>query len=144
MFSMNQTRTTRMPAFWGYPCGLMITHAIGSCWIPSQNKVEWHWRCRSRSKVIACDKPSHASDRLYQIWKESIQNCRRYRADTIFKVKAEKDLENIGHGQRSLHATRPLMLMMICAKYGKNASRIVDFFQCESWQIRENCKKMKC
>ena len=32
---------------------------------------------------------SHASDHLYQIWKESIQNCRRYRADTIFKVKAE-------------------------------------------------------
>ena len=38
------------------------------------------------------------------------------------------DLENIGQGQRSLHATHPLMVMMICAKYGKNASRIVDFF----------------
>ena len=43
----------------------------------------------SRSKVITCDTPSHASDHLYQIWKESIQNCRRYRADTIFKVKVE-------------------------------------------------------
>ena len=42
----------------------------------------------------------------------------------IFKVKAE----DIGQGQRSLHATHPLMLMMICANYGKNASRIVDFF----------------
>ena len=42
-----------------------------------------------RSKVITCNTPSHASDHLYQIWKESIQNCRCYRADKIFKVKAE-------------------------------------------------------
>ena len=41
------------------------------------------------SKVITCNTPSHASDHLYQIWKESIQNWRRYRADTIFKVRAE-------------------------------------------------------
>ena len=46
-------------------------------------------RYRSRSKIITCNTPSHASDHLYQIWKESIQNCRRYRVDTIFKVKAE-------------------------------------------------------
>ena len=38
---------------------------------------------------ITCDTPSHASDHLYQIWKESIKNCRCYRADTIFKVKVE-------------------------------------------------------
>ena len=68
------------------PRSLMITHTIESCWIPSQNKVEWPWRYRSRSKVITCDTPSHASN---QIWKESIQNNRHYRADTIFKVKAE-------------------------------------------------------
>ena len=30
------------------------------------------------------------------------------------------------------------MLMMICAKYGKNASRIVEFFQGESRKISEN------
>ena len=47
------------------------------------------WRYRSRSKVITCDTPSHASDHLYQIWKESIRNCRCYRADTIFKAKAK-------------------------------------------------------
>ena len=67
----------------------MITHTIESCWIPSQNKVEWPWRYRSRSKVITCDTPSHAGNHLYQIWKESIENYRRYRAYTIFKVKAE-------------------------------------------------------
>ena len=71
------------------PRRLMITHTIDSCWIQSQNKVEWPCRYRSRSKVITCDTPSHASDHLYQIWKESIQNFMRYRVDTIFKVKAE-------------------------------------------------------
>ena len=71
------------------PRRLMITNTIESCWIPSQNKVEWPWRYRSRSKVITCNTPSHDSNHLYQIWKESIQNYRCYRADTIFKVKAE-------------------------------------------------------
>ena len=71
------------------PRRLMITHTIESCWIPSHNKVELPWRYRSRSKIITCDTPSHANDHLYQIWKESIQNCRRYRADTILKVKGE-------------------------------------------------------
>ena len=51
--------------------------------------AKWPWRYRSRSKVITCHTSPHASDHSYQIWKESIQNCRRYRADTIFKVKAE-------------------------------------------------------
>ena len=45
-----------------------------------------------------------------------------------------KDLENIGQGQRSLHATHPLMLVIICAKYGKNASRIVDLFKVKAGQ----------
>ena len=50
---------------------------------------EWPWRYKSRSKVITFDTPSNASDHLYQIWKESTPDCRRYRADTIFKVKVE-------------------------------------------------------
>ena len=29
-----------------------------------------------------CDTPSHGNGRLWLIWKESIQNCRCYRADT--------------------------------------------------------------
>ena len=142
-------------------------------------KVKLPWRYRSRSKVITCDTPSHDSDHLYQMWKESIQNCRRYRADTIFKVKVvwpwryrsrskvitcetpshasghlhqiwkesiknnrsrtknitertrfsksrSNDLEDIGQGQRSSHATHLLMLVVICFKYGKNPSRTVD------------------
>ena len=43
---------------------------------------EWPGRYRSRSKVIVCDTPSHASNHLCLIWKESIQNCRCYRVDT--------------------------------------------------------------
>ena len=29
-----------MPAFWGYPRRLMITHTIESYWGPNQNKVK--------------------------------------------------------------------------------------------------------
>ena len=121
------------------PRRLMITHTIESCWIPSQNKVEWPWRYRSRSKVITCDTPSHASDHLYQIWKESIQNLDDIER-TRFSRSRPNDLENIGQGQRSLHATHPLMLMMICAKYGKNASTIVDFFS--RWKPK-NLRKLE-
>ena len=102
----------------------MITHTNDSYQIPSQNNM----RHTLLMVVIICGKygnnrfraenvtertrfsesrsndledigqgqrSSHAthllmlSDHLYQIWKESIQNCRRYRADTIFKAKAE-------------------------------------------------------
>ena len=34
------TRTTRTPAFWGYPRRLMITHTIESYWIPSQKMTK--------------------------------------------------------------------------------------------------------
>ena len=59
---------------------------------------------------------------------------------TPFSKSRSNDLEDIGQGQRSLHATHPLMLMMICAKYGKNAGRIVDYFQSERRKISENLK----
>ena len=36
------------------------------------------------------------------------------------------DLEDIGQGQRSSHATHHLMLVIICIKYGKNPSRTID------------------
>ena len=35
------------------------------------------------------------------------------------------NLEDIGQGQRSLRVTHLLMLVIICAKYGKNSSRTV-------------------
>ena len=83
--------------------------------------AEWPWRYRSMSKVIMCDTPSHGSDHLCLIGKESIQNCRSYRADTEYGTDGQianswlNDLEDIGQGQRSLYATHPLMLVIIWA-----------------------------
>ena len=52
---------------------------------------EWPWRYRSRSKVIVHNTTSHGSDQLYLIWKESIQNCTRYRADTACGTEGRTD-----------------------------------------------------
>ena len=45
---------------------------------------------------------------------------------TRFSKSRSKDLEDIGQGQRSSHATHLLMLVIICTKYGKNPSGTVD------------------
>ena len=44
---------------------------------------------------------------------------------TRFSKSRSNDLEDIGQGQRSSHATHLLMLVIICIKYGKNPSRTV-------------------
>ena len=41
-----------------------------------------------------CDTPSHGSDHLWLIWKESIQNCRCYRADTAGGTDGRTDPQN--------------------------------------------------
>ena len=76
------------------PRRLMITHTIGSYWIPSQKNN------RSRTENIT--------------------------ERTRFSKSMSNDLEDIGQGQRSSHATHLLMLVIICTKYGKNPSRTVD------------------
>ena len=45
---------------------------------------------------------------------------------TRFSKSRSNDLEDIGQGQRSSHATHLPMLMIICTKYGKNPSWTVD------------------
>ena len=45
---------------------------------------------------------------------------------TQFSKSRSNDLEDIGQGQRSSHATHLLMLVIICIKHGKNPSRTVD------------------
>ena len=45
---------------------------------------------------------------------------------TRFSKSRSNDLEDIGQGQRSSHATHLLMLVITCTKYGKNPSRTVD------------------
>ena len=47
-------------------------------------------------------------------------------ARTRFSESWSNDLEDIGQGQRSAHATHLLMLVIIFTKYGKNPSRTVD------------------
>ena len=44
---------------------------------------------------------------------------------TRFSTSSSNDLEDIGQGQRSSHATH-LMLVIICTKYGKNPLWTVD------------------
>ena len=45
---------------------------------------------------------------------------------TRFSKSRSNDLEEIGQGQRTSHATRLLMLVITCIKYGNNPSRTVD------------------
>ena len=45
---------------------------------------------------------------------------------TQFSKSRSNDLEDIGQGQKSSHATHLLMLVIICTKYGKNPSTTVD------------------
>ena len=45
---------------------------------------------------------------------------------TRFSKSRSNDLEDIGQGQRSSHATHLLMRVIICTKYGKNPSKTVD------------------
>ena len=45
---------------------------------------------------------------------------------TRFSKSRSNDLEDIGQGQRSSHATHLPMLVIICTKYGKNPSETVD------------------
>ena len=54
---------------------------------------------------------------------------------TRFPKSRPHDLEDIGQGQRSSHATHLLMLVIICTKYGKNPSRTVDATQ-RTWFSR--------
>ena len=125
------------------PRCLMITHTIESCWIPSQNKVEWPWRYRSRSKVITCNTPSHASYDLHQIWKDSIQNYRRYRADMIFKVKAEWPWKYRSRS-KVITCDTPFDanddLCQIWKEYKQNCR---FFFQGESRKMRKICERLK-
>ena len=46
---------------------------------------------------------------------------------TLCSRPRPNDFEDIGQGRRSLYATHPLILI-ICAKYGKNPLRTVYFF----------------
>ena len=75
---------------------------------------------------LTCDTPSNGSDYLWQILKKKWFRTENVAERTRFSKSRSNVLEDIGQGLRSSHATHPLMLMIICTKYGKNPSRTVD------------------
>ena len=93
---INTTRTTRTPAFWGYP--------------PPPHDYPHYW-------VILDPRSSQKNNR---------SRTENVTERTQFSKSRSNDLEDIGQGQRSSHATHLLMLVIICTKYGKNPSRTVD------------------
>ena len=106
--------------------------------IPSHNKVEWPWRYRSRSKVITCNTPSHASDHLYPIWKESMQNCRPYRADTIFKVKAEWPWKYRSRSKVITCDTPSDAIDDLCQKWKEHKQNCRFFFMAKAEKLAKN------
>ena len=154
----NRTRTTRTPAFWGYP---PPPHDYPHYWIPSQKNnrsrtedvTEQTRFSKSRSNDLEDigqgQRSSHATHLLMLVI-----ICTKYGKNpsrtvdaterTRFSRSRPNDLEDIGQGQRSLYATHPLMLVIICAKYGKNPSRIVDFFfQGQGQKVLKICQNFK-
>ena len=75
------------------------------------SKIAKNSNIQIMEKNVTRNTSSNNSDHCTKYEKESIQNCRRYREDTIWW-----DLEDIGQGQGSSHATHPLMLLIICTK----------------------------
>ena len=65
--------------------------------------------------VIICDKYGNNQSRAENVTER-----------TQFSKSRSNDLEDIGQGQRSSHATHLLTLVIICIKYGENPSRTVD------------------
>ena len=123
----DETRTTRTPAFWGYP--------------PPPHDYPHFWDICQRSShathllmlVIICTKYGKNPSRTVDATER-----------TRFSRSRQNDLEDIGQGQRSLYATHPLMVVIICAKYGKNPSRIVDFFfQGQGQKVSKICQNLQ-
>ena len=91
-----------------------VSHTVYSRGITISNSVELEQLERQRSE----DTPRRL------MITHTIESC------WIPQVKTRSnDLEDMGQGQRSWHATHLLLLVIICTKYGKNQSRTVDTTQ---------------
>ena len=137
---IKSTRTTRTPAFWGYP--------------PPPHDYPYYWPVHFESQVHTIDqfisdpKSKQGENRkiiekLKFCYKLNTQHTplmvviicgkcgnNRSRTENVtertrFSKSRSNDLEDIGQGQSSSHATH-LMLVIICTKYGNNPSRTVD------------------
>ena len=138
------TRTTRTPAFWGYPPpphdypyynqfilnpkSILLTSSYR---IPSQNKVKAE-KFEKLAKTLDFGillQTQHATHPLMVVIICGKYGNNRSRTENVtertrFSKSRSNDLEDIGQGQRSSHATHLLMLEIICTKYGKNLSRL--------------------
>ena len=106
-------------------------------------KVEWPWRYRSRSNVITCDTPSHASDHLYQIWKESIKNCWCYGADMIFKAKAKWPWRYRSRSKVIICNTPSHTRDHLCYIWKESVENCMFCFQRQGRKISKICQKFK-
>ena len=86
---VDETRTTRMPAFWGYP-------PLESYWIPSEKKKK-SYKFKEFAKIpnfemnFTCDTPSEDGCK-YEMDPVSINEyCWRYRVDTILSTDGQMD-----------------------------------------------------
>ena len=117
---LEKTRTTRTPAFWGYP--------PAASWLPtllSHVGSQVKTRSNDLEDIDQGQRSSHATHLLMLVIiciKYGKNPSRTIDATerTQFSRSRPNDLENIGQGQRSLYATHPLILVIICDKYGKN------------------------
>ena len=90
--------------------------------------AELPWRYRSRSKVIANDTPSHASGHLCLVWKESIQNCKSYGADTECEMYGWTDGRRDGVKPISSPTTSLYTNVKLCSSYP-----VVEWVKDRAW-----------
>ena len=91
-----------------------------------QEKLEQLEHLRSEDTPAASWLPTVLSHIGSQVKKNNRSGTENVTEWTRFSKLRSNDLEDIGQGQRSSHATDLLMLVIICTKYGKNPSRTVD------------------
>ena len=104
-------------------------------WFPSDillwgggGGVQKHlWALKSKSSYIFfCEYNPHLFNAWFRyfVWnfkgKKNPSRTVDATEGTRFSKSRPNDLEDIGQGQSSSHATHPLMLLIICTKYGKN------------------------
>ena len=88
-------------------------------------------------------KTMHASDHLYEIWKESIKNCRCYRADTIFKAKAKWPWRYRSRSKVIICNTPSHSSDHLCYIWKESIEKCRFFFQGQGRKISKICPKFK-
>ena len=93
-----------------------------------------------RMLVIICAKYGKNISRTVGAVKRTRQDMLYF--SSFIAKSGLNDLEDISRGQRSLHATHPLMQEIIGAKYGENPSSTVHAVQC--CPLRKRLRAITC